>query len=223
MNMESKQYSEEKKLFLPYKLSEIQNSKERQEIRKNKNRVFLLKSLREVSLIFLIISIGASPAITDEEWKSFASTSTVGLTGVSAFLAAVLSIHNASTQAHISQDLEKVKKVLEKGIAAHGDLYAAAINYYRVLAPLDTGDFSLIDVENAEAEMRKVEGLTLYVSEKYASKWLILWQHARYIKETVHKDISNPEDRKKFWQQENAKKFGKYLKELENLARQQFA
>ena len=70
--------------------------------------------------------------------------------------------------------------------------------------------------------MKKVEGLTLYVSKQYADKWLEFWQKTRYIKEKVHKEISDPEERKKFWQEEeNVKRLARYLRDLENLARQQ--
>ena len=165
-------------------------------------------------------------AITEEEKRrkldNFVSILAVCFTGVSAFVAAAVSIHNVSVQSQMSQDLEKVKKVLERRITAYADLYAAAMNYYRALAPLDTGDFSLICIEDAEAEMKRVEGLILYVSEPYADKWQQFWQKARYTKEKVHREVFTSEERKKFWdEEENVKVFGRYLKELENLARQQ--
>ncbi len=168
--------------------------------------------------------IGASSTIKAEEWKSFSTMTAVGFTGVSAFMSAILSIQNISEQARISQELEKVKKLLDKGITAYIDLYAAAINYYRILEPLSTGNFNIVDVESAETRMREVEALLLFVSKEYNSEWQQFWQLARYMKEKVHKDIPDSEARIEFWRRkESVKQLAKYLEKLQKLAEKQFS
>src|SRR6185437_793313 len=84
------------------------------------------------------------------QWKNFGAIATVITGAISSMMAAILSIYNVSAQAAAAEGLEKVKHVLDKRIPAHGSLYAAAVNYYRALAPLETGNFNFNDVETAE-------------------------------------------------------------------------
>ncbi|MGB5710330.1 MAG: hypothetical protein WBM44_05420 [Waterburya sp.] len=168
--------------------------------------------------------VGASSTIKPEELKSFSTVAAVGFTGVSAFMSTILSIQNISEQARISQELEKVKKLLDKGISAYTDLYASAINYYRILELLSTGNFNATDIESAETRMKEVEALLLFVSGEYSSEWQQFWQHARYMKETVHKHIPDSEARIEFWgREESVKKLAKYIEKLELLAQKQFS
>jgi hypothetical protein len=160
----------------------------------------------------------AAPA---DEWKTFASTATVGVTAVSAVMAAWMSIRNLTMQGRISEEVEKVKKVLDKRIPAHGDLYAAAINYYRVLVPLETGHFDVGIVEGAETKMKDSEGLTVYVSEQYADHWTTFWQRARYLKEKVHKDVHESSARIELWRA-TTRGLSAELSEMKRIARALF-
>ena len=66
--------------------------------------------------------------------------------------------------------------------------------------------------------MKETEGLTIYVSEEYSRHWMQFWQNARYLKEKVHKDVSDVEERKKLWRNE-AKSLADVLHEMEQIAR----
>lgn len=166
--------------------------------------------------------IGTQPPITTDEIKSYSLTVGVGSTVINSFMTVLISMSNLSKQEKTSQNLEKVKRVLDKRIPAHGDLYAAAINYYRTLAPLETGNFNFSKLEKAELLMKKTEGLTVYVSDQYAKQWQDFWHHARYIKEYIHNNISDPEQRKIYWK-DNVKEIGERIHQLQNSAREQFS
>lgn len=147
-------------------------------------------------------------------------------------MAAVLSIHNLYAQANtskeleyaksdISKDLEKVKQILAKDIQAHGDLYAAAMKYYRTLAPLEIGKFDINNIRTAEAGMDEVQGLTVYVDDDYESVWWEFWQIVRNLQENIHKNIHKKEDRIEHWRK-NVKDLGEKLYRLKEITRKRF-
>lgn len=184
--------------------------------------LFLIIGVIVSAWLFVIgqrVPICAPLPPSKEEWENFASVATLGVTSVSAIMAAVLSIRNLAVQARTAKDLVKVQQVLEKRIPAHGDLHAAAINYYRALAPLETGNFSFDDTEVAETKMKAVEGLVVYVSKEYTTEWRDFWQIARSMKEYVHAKIPSVEDRKKYWR-DRGKELGNKLSQLEEHARE---
>lgn len=165
-----------------------------------------------------------SSNITSEQWRSFSLVAGVGFTGVSALMTTVLSIQNTAVQRKTSQDIEKLKKLLDEGIKAYIDLYDSAINYYRELEPLSTGNFNLMSIESAETKMKKVEASSLFVSKEYYDEWMNFWQSARYIKERVDKEIRDSENRKNYWrEEETAKKLAGHLNKLKELAIKQFS
>ncbi len=151
-----------------------------------------------------------------DDWKNFYSLAGVGVAAVSGIMGAWASFRNLAAQAKTSLDLERMKKVLEKSIPAYGSLFAAANTYYRALAPLETGSFSLDVIEIAEAKMKEAEGESLFVSDEYANVWNDFWQQARYTKEKVNKDLHTVEDRKKFWN-EASKILAQALSEMRRL------
>jgi hypothetical protein len=73
-------------------------------------------------------------------------------------MTAWLSIQNITAQTKASESLERIKRVPDKRIPAHGDLFSAASNYYREPAPLESGQFDVMKVEDAQTKMKEVEG-----------------------------------------------------------------
>jgi hypothetical protein len=159
--------------------------------------------------------------LTLDQWKNLAAAATIGVTAVSAVMAAWLSIRNVSIQAVTAAELETVKKVLDKRIPSHGDLFGAASFYYRQLAPLETGSFDLSSIELAETKMKDSEGLILYVNQDYENHWRRFWQDARRIKEKVNREIPGLEERKAYWRTE-AKTLATHLSDMKVVARTTF-
>lgn len=158
---------------------------------------------------------------TVDDWKNFGSAATVGLTAASAVMAAWLSIRNIAVQAKASESLERIKKVLDKRIPAHGDLFAAASSYYRELAPLESGQFDLGRIELAETRMKDAEGVLVYVGEEYSQAWMEFWQLARFMKEGVHKSLADPAERRQHWRENNSK-LANSLSEMKRIAAKVF-
>jgi len=163
-----------------------------------------------------------------DDWKNFYSLVGVGIAAVTGITGVWVSVRNAGKQASLSKeletlkselgrDLERVKAVLEKSIPAYGTLYAAASRYYRSLAPLETGNFNLDVIEDAETNMKLAEGDTLFVIGDYVTQWRHFWQMARAMKEEVNKGVVAPEARKEFWRR-HAKPLGDALNGLKHIA-----
>jgi hypothetical protein len=186
-----------------------------------------------ILVIYLVLLGGAvwaawwvttsSPATNPPQdfWKNFGSTATVGVTAVSAFMAAWVSLRNLAVQSRTSVEVERVKRVLDKRVPAHGDLFSAARNYYRLLAPLESGEFNWDSIEGAETRMKDAEGLTVYVSEEYARYWMRFWQKARYLKEKVNRDVPHKNERIQLWR-DNVKDLADELNKMETMARALF-
>jgi hypothetical protein len=196
--------------------------------------VFLLVAIIAAWLIIVgVVSPFSIPSSSVGDWKTFLSAATLFVTSVSAIMAAALSIHNLYAQANISKelefakadiskDLEKVKQILVKDVQAHGDLYAAAMRYYRALAPLEMGDFNINDIRAAEAKMDEVEGLTVYVDDDYEAAWWEFWQSVRTLQADVHRNIHKKDDRVECWHQ-NVKNLGDKVHRLKDITRKRFA
>jgi FtsZ-binding cell division protein ZapB len=159
---------------------------------------------------------GRNPPSVDD-WKNFTTVAGLGTVASASILSAISSLLNLFAQAKTARELERVKKVLERRIPAYAALYSAATTYYRQLAPLETGAFSLDNVEAAENRMKDAEGEILYVDSEYKSAWYKFWQDARYSKEKVNRDLSQLDERKDFWR-ERAKVLAGDLERMKQIA-----
>jgi hypothetical protein len=166
-----------------------------------------------------LLTLPAKPTVDD--LKNFGSAGIIGVTAISAVMTAWLSIRNITAQTKASESLERIKMVLDKRIPAHGDLFSAASNYYRELAPLESGQFDVMKVEDAETKMKEVEGRVVYVGEEYARVWMNFWQSARYVKEKAHAELHDVEARKEHWKPVSKSLAGQ-LEEMRRIAAKSF-
>jgi hypothetical protein len=147
---------------------------------------------------YYTLRIPQGPTHADDV-KNFATIAGLGTTAAGALLAALASFINLTAQFKTSKEVERVKKVLEKRIPAYASLFAAAHAYYRLLAPLETGEFNTQAIEVGEAKMKEAEGETLFVEEGYTNAWYKFWSDARFTKEKVNRDHPDVEGRRKYW------------------------
>lgn len=116
-------------------------------------------------------------------------------------------------QAAASKDLERMKRAAEHTIPAYRDLYAAALSYYRALAPLEIGEFDLGAVETAEQRMEACEGSLLFVHDKFEGRWQRYWTQARLHKTHAATKRSRAE-RQDYWNDTAAKDLAGHIREL---------
>lgn len=166
-------------------------------------------------------AINQGTSVGQEPWKGFASLAPIFVTVATAFETVLISLYTLHQQLAAARDLEKLRKVTEKSVPAFGELYAAASNYYRALAPLQTGDFDLAVIEEAESRMKSAEGASLFVADDYSDEWLSYWQSARYHKEYVSRNVHNPTDRASYWPKA-AKDLAQGLGKMRGMAQRHF-
>lgn len=166
---------------------------------------------------FLVIPQGTAPRSIDD-YRSCATVAAAIVAGVSAVMVTVVSMLNLASQQRAAERLEQLKKVMDQRIPAYQKLYSAANYYYRMLAPLETGNFDHARMEAAEDKMKEAEPMMLFADDSFRSTWYAYWQLCRELKERVHKGVHAPDDRKKVWQAE-ASGLGKQSKTMEKLAR----
>jgi hypothetical protein len=154
--------------------------------------------------------------IAIEHKQNFLTLLPIVLTFSASLLTVAMNMYIFSTQFLITRDVERLKRIAEKSIPAFGQLFGAATNYYRILAPLQTGNFNAEDVEKAEDRMKEVEGVTIFVTEQYRNEWMTFWQRARFHKEYINKNIQQ-ENRAKYWPTV-AKDLGAHINNLQRLA-----
>jgi hypothetical protein len=155
-----------------------------------------------------------------EHKQAFLSSLPMFLTLAASIITVLVNVFIFIMQFLLTQDVERLKRIAEKSIPAFGDLYAGATNYYRALAPLQTGDFDLIEIEKAEDKMKIVEGNALFVTAEYRQEWMKFWQSARYHKEHANKNVQKA-DRSTYWGTA-AKDLGKHIRELQRIADRHF-
>jgi hypothetical protein len=121
----------------------------------------------------------AGPLLTPiDRWRGFLVLAPSFATLGTVLAGAIVSRCTLMMQLGAARDLERLKKITEKAVPAPGDLYSAAAEYYRALAPLQTGDFSPDVVERAESHMKTVEASFIFVPDNYSEEWMNFWQRA---------------------------------------------
>lgn len=155
-----------------------------------------------------LLAVGARSPFdaVSADWESFAKVAGVIVPAFGAILAAMAAMASIKSareietfKVHTARDLEKIKLILAMGVRAHGDLYLAALKYYRKLARLELGEFDISGVQAASDKMEEVEGLTVYVDDGYKDQWYLFWQTAKFVEESVRQNISEKERRIEFW------------------------
>lgn len=116
-------------------------------------------------------------------------------------MGAWVSIRNLAVQARTNADMERLKAVLGQRLPAYKELFVAALGYYRMLAPLETGQFDVTAVEPAETAMKQAEGSILFVDLEYQQCWSNFWQLARYTKERAQQVGDDADARIKLWRE----------------------
>jgi hypothetical protein len=192
--------------------------------------------MRVLALLFLLLYVtllagavwGAwelAPALAPpnatraDQWKGVATFIPILGTLVTSLMTGIIALYSLFAQLAAARDLERLKKLVEKSVPAYGELYAAAATYYRVLAPLQTGDFNASAIETAEEKMKASEGSSLFVVEDFSDAWLGFWQESRFHKEYIAKSLTDSQQRQEYWRDHVAKDLGSRLNGLKAIAR----
>jgi hypothetical protein len=183
-----------------------------------------------IAIVLFVAAVGGSfygawyfalrnhSTIGKDEWTSFTTIAGLGTAAAAALLTALVSVLNLFGQTKTTREVQRVTKVIERRIPAYGILYAAARGYYRHLVPLETGNFSVEFIQQAEMKMEEAEADIFFVKDDYANAWSAFWQHARRAKEEVSRHIHEPEQRKAFWR-EQCKILANDLAEMKSIAK----
>jgi|SRR3954466_16053949 len=147
------------------------------------------------------LALAITPPI-QKGWDEFAKVAGIGLTLVSSVMAAIVSpVLAISQQLHLGRRAGLLE--------AYRVIYAAISYSYRMLAPLETGDWDLSRFRSAEARLEEAEGFGFFLPDDQEQMWQDVWQKFRYVAESVVKDSPTREDKIMLWRHE--------AKELQNL------
>ncbi len=118
----------------------------------------------------------------------------------------------------LQRQIEILKIITPLEISAYLELYSAAANYYRALAPLETGEWNANRAEKAEEMMVKAEATSVFIQvDAHKVFWRDIWQDARIIVEKA-KLYSNAEGWNQVWREE-VYTFGQDLRRFEEAAK----
>jgi hypothetical protein len=159
------------------------------------------------------------------KWEEFARLGTLGFAALSAITAPVTSLFIAYRQAKLQRQIESLRTDLQtqveffkitvpQGRSAYLQLYGAAFRYYHVLAPLETGNWDIRRIREAENQMIEVGPQAPFLPvDDHRRLWLRFWQAARRTAEKANR-LGDSQSRRNLWT-ENVRTLGGLLRQFE--------
>ena len=182
-----------------------------------KTSLFII--LIPILIIYIVLAFGIitisyawTNPLVNNGWDSFAKVAGLGITLLTSFLTAAISLivfwrqSIASEQIELikgdlSSQLEILKTRLSSTVRALDAMNGAAVFYYYTLAKLETGVLDPTDAETAERKMVEASTYQYTIDEQYLHLWKAFWQEARFIKELAFQNRSDVEKNKKIWKE----------------------